>query len=125
MNPWLHVPQVFFHVFMGALMPARKCGVFGSPDEPLYIEAGEQIPWWIECRWPLHMDLTFGCDMETYYEDGHQVVRALADYSGAAMQANAKGWDGLIVGAPTMIINIPRKRPRARVKSLALAEVRP
>lgn len=109
-----------FVVFMGALMPARKRGVFGTPNEPIYFAASDPIPWWVECRWPFHMDLTFGCDSETYYEDGWQIVRSIIA-GDQPWNMDAHGWDSLITGAPTRWLNYPRKRPREPVKLLERA----
>lgn len=111
------IASPIFGLLMAALMPARKRGKFGTPDEPIYFDAGDTIPWWVECRWPLHTSATFLSDVETYYEDGWQVVRVLEEGE-SCMAIDGKGCDTLIFGAPTLIDGRPRKRKRARLKVL-------
>jgi hypothetical protein len=101
--------QVFFAACMRGLMPLRRRGAFGTPDEPRYFKAGEAVPWWAECRWPLGMRLTFAHDSESYYEDGEQVIRTLfVDYPHSVLEADRAGC--LIVGAPTLLSGKPRRR---------------
>jgi hypothetical protein len=103
--------EVFFAACMKGLMPLRRRGLFGTPDAPRVFMADEPIPWWIECRWPMNASLTFGSDVETYYENGWQVVRPLSYLSGAEALMRVDGaMDFLIVGAPTSFDTTPRAR---------------
>jgi hypothetical protein len=109
----LHQPlEVFFTACMYAIIPARRRGLFGTPEEPHFYASGDAVPWHIEARWPLHGGLTFHADVETYFEDGYQVVRPLATLADdeAVMFFDPKGWYGLLVGAPTHVITTPRPR---------------
>lgn len=113
---------VFFSACMKGLMPIRRRGVFGMPDDPIYFYEGDTVPWWIECRWPLHMPLTFTHDVETYYENGHQVVRPLDAAGVMPIRGDGLGWTVVLVGAPTLIDGKPRPRRPKRIRTLRFAD---
>lgn len=120
--PVLHL---LFRVVMGGFMPVRKRGMFGTEDAPVYFDAGDTVPWWIECRWPLRIPVKFRINVETYYLDGQQIVQALEDTSGCGMDIGCDGKsykNVLLVGAPTCFIGFPRKRPKLKAKYLRLCE---
>ena len=101
---------VFFLACMKPLVPLRRRGAFGTPDDPRYFDEGESVPWWIECRWPLDMFLVFGCAVETYFEGGAQIVRPIDSHYDAVIRGDAGGRYVVLVGAPTKIISAPRPR---------------
>ncbi len=105
-----------FEIMMGSLIWLRKFGAFGTLDEPRYFEAGQSVPWWIECRWPLNIKVKFGRDVETYYKDKYQVVRPNDDGDAPLTTIDGDGHNYVyICGAPTLFVSTPRRRRSVRV----------
>ena len=117
MNPLLQPVKIFFKAAMMGMRPMRRAGAFGTPDDPLYFETGDTVPWWLECRWPLHADFVFGVDVETYHENGWQIVRPLQTMRGGALTCVKANSELIIVGAPTELNATPR--PRRRIPRLS------
>lgn len=102
--------SVFFSAAQAGLRPLRRAGVMGTADRPRYFAAGDAVPWWIFCRWPMNLPLVFECDCESYFEGGLQVVRPLWQARASVIAAGdqTRNWVALIVGAPTCIDTFPR-----------------
>lgn len=105
-------------------MPLRKAGGFGTPDRPVYFEEGDVVPWWLEVRWPLNLNLTFAHDVETFYADGYQVIHPVGSSANVIMVADA----GHVIpyvfisGAPTEFHFEPRpRRPSIAPSRLLIA----
>jgi hypothetical protein len=113
MKPLFPFITAFFAACQRGLNPLRNRGMMGTPNDPIYFDQGDAVPWWIECRWPLYGLLTFSFDIETYWNGRQQVVHPLHS---TPLQSNwlmrASFSDGLIVGAPTEWNMKPRHRPR-------------
>ena len=117
-SPFYFPPLLaFYNACMGGLMRMRKRGAFGTPDRPIDFPQGASVPWWIECRWPTNLVMTFGTDVETYWDpdEAHQIVRPLVTADpciiSASAPARADDIHILIVGAPTLILCNTRRRP--------------
>jgi hypothetical protein len=117
--------KVFFSACQTGLHPLRRLGSMGSPDDPLYFDAEEVVPWWIFCRWPLNLPLLFGCDCEVYWDGESQIVQVLERAGALGIMYSPfmpPGWNSvLLVGAPTILDGKPRPRRPRKVKSPTLA----
>jgi hypothetical protein len=110
--------DVLFVVSMKALMPIRRKGVFGTPDRPVYLNKGDNIPHWLEMRSPW-MRMKASCDCETYYDEKEkgQFICPLYKQVDYVMEVEPVSKhpmfnDGIVVGAATYISTTPRpKRP--------------
>lgn len=111
--------MAFFAAAQRGLLGARKLGLMGTPDRPIYYEAGDSVPWWAECRFPLDARTEFLRDCETYFEGGVQVIRPLYRGRGHLIVFEPKGGRGILVGAPTLLLLEPRpRRPVGQVKAV-------
>jgi hypothetical protein len=108
---------VMFKAAMFGLMPARKKGLFGTPDAPVYFEAGDAVPWWVLCRWPLHGAMVFNIDVETYFDDGGQIVRPTYVMRDCLIKFDSKGWHAVIIGAPTHFVTTARPPKRSAISA--------
>lgn len=113
--------KLFFLACMWGLRPLRKLGIYGTTDEPIYFGPGDTVPWWIDCRYPLDIPLTFGCEVETFWEDGWQKVHVLEHEFEHVLEVNGGGRCVLLVGAPTLIDGRPRQRRPRKARKLELA----
>lgn len=112
MSTFFHPPlMAIFKASMRCIKPVRETGAMGTPDEPIFYEAGDSVPWFVECRWPMNTPVVFYVDVECYWEDGHQVIRPQsANDNGKFVIHVANNGPFLMVGAPTFTICIARSR---------------
>ena len=83
----------------------------GTPDEPIFYEAGDSVPWFVECRWPMNTKVFFPIDVECYWEDGAQIVRPQSSVDNGKYVIHVDNTCAfLMVGAPTMVISFARTR---------------
>jgi hypothetical protein len=114
---------VFFGAAQAGYKPVRALGGTGTPDDPVFFDAGDTVPWWLECRWPLNASFTFLVDCETFWLDGCQHVYPLAPLRGCLMHCDPQRPARLvIVGAPTFVHFTPRpRRPQRKPAASRLA----
>ena len=66
------------HVFT---RPLKWLGLCGLEDSPVFYDKGDNIPFFILMKYPFSLDMTFGCDVETFYKEGKQWVCAQGEFS--------------------------------------------
>lgn len=122
MNPKiLHEPlKVFFSASQWGLKPLRTAGLMGTSEAPQFYAAGDPVPWWLECRWPLSVSVTFSADVETFWQDGEQHVFPLRD-DFPLISVSGAGCSVLLVGAPTCLHPKPRTKPPKHRKATELS----
>ena len=121
--------DVIFRLSMKILMVFRKKGSFGTPDKPIYLTKGDNVPHWLQMRSPwLKMEIS--CECETYYDSKleSQVVRPLYNGSDYVIRVDSK-WkypvfnDGIVVGAKTLIDRTPRPKTPVMVEKVDYSQV--
>lgn len=101
---------------MWAFWPMRLLGLMGAPGRPVLFKAGERVPWWLQCRWPVNWRVEFGVDVQTWFDGEKQILcpmRSLVDGEWLIKVGFGDGEavDVRLHGAPTWFYSDPADVP--------------
>ena len=118
----LRTAHICFAAVMTLLWPVRLFGILGTKSRPIYFEAGQTIPFWLELSWP-RVPVVFGTPVKSWfsYKTGQMFVQSLEpDRYIVEIEAVADIHGLLLVGAPTCLIGFNGERKPSPSQDIAL-----